>query len=199
MERELITAVILAGGRARRLGGVDKGLAQLANRALIEHAAAALEPQAGTVLVSANRNSERYAALGFEVVADPWPDYRGPLAGMLAALRRARSRYVMTAPCDAPLIAPDLAARLHAAIADGARAAVAHDGERLQPLFSLLDRELAEPLAHWIENGGRKAAAWMASCSAAVVDFSDRRDMFVNLNHPEELRTFDTRALAQPS
>ena len=199
MERELITAVILAGGRARRLGGVDKGLVQLASRALIEHAAAALEPQAGTILVSANRNPERYAALGFEIMADPWPDYRGPLAGMLAALRRAHSRYILTAPCDAPLIAPDLAVRLYAAIKDGARAAVAHDGDRLQPLFSLLDRELADPLLHWLEKGGRKAAAWMELCGAAVVDFSDRRDMFVNLNHPEELRAFDISALAQPS
>ncbi len=191
MKREHITAVILAGGQARRLGGVDKGLVPVANQRLIEFAASALEPQAGSILVSANRNAGQYMAMGFEVIADPWPDYRGPMAGVLAALRAARSRYVLTAPCDAPLIASDLAERLEAAMSTGATAAVAHDGARLQPLFALLDRALADPLQHWLEGGGRSAGAWMEQCGATTVDFSDRPQMFLNLNRPEELRAFE--------
>ena len=60
-----ITAVVLAGGRGRRMGGVDKGLVTLNGRPLIKQALDAIEPQVGAVVINANRNIDRYRELGF--------------------------------------------------------------------------------------------------------------------------------------
>ena len=62
--------MVLAGGLARRMGGQDKGLIELAGRPLVAHALAALAPQVHTLLVNANRNLERYTAFGYPVVPD---------------------------------------------------------------------------------------------------------------------------------
>ena len=115
--RQEITGVVLAGGRARRMGGEDKGLVQVNGEPMVVHALRRLAPQAGALLINANRNRERYAALGAcDVVADADGDFAGPLAGMASAMERAGTRYILTVPCDSPLLAPDLGERLFAAL-----------------------------------------------------------------------------------
>ncbi|WP_087722598.1 molybdenum cofactor guanylyltransferase MobA [Pandoraea sp. PE-S2T-3] len=114
--RDAITGLILAGGRGQRMGGRDKGLQLFDGQPLAAHVLARLQPQVGTLLISANRNHAAYAALGADVVSDETQDFAGPLAGMLAGLRAAKTEYVLTAPCDSPLLPDDLAARLAAAL-----------------------------------------------------------------------------------
>jgi len=83
-----ITALVLAGGRGSRMGGVDKGLTPLQGKPLVAHIIERLEPQVAHVLINANRNAERYADFGKPVLADADPAaYAGPLAGMLAGLQ----------------------------------------------------------------------------------------------------------------
>lgn len=178
-----ITAAILAGGRGTRLGNADKGLEVLAGQPLIATISTALAGQCNTVLVNANRNLERYRALGFTVVPDADKEFRGPLAGMLSALRAASTRYVLCVPCDAPLLPPDLAARLWLPLqAQGAAASVARNADGLQPVYALLDRALAENLAQALQRGTRKAADWLRAIGAAEADCSDYPAMFLNLN-----------------
>src|SRR5581483_1360528 len=83
-----VTGVVLAGGRGTRMGGADKGLVELHGRPLAAHALDRLRPQVDALLISANRNHDRYAALGAPVIADASSTFDGPLAGMLAALSR---------------------------------------------------------------------------------------------------------------
>ena len=97
---ETLTGIVLAGGRARRLSGVDKGLVTVGGRPLIAWTLAALAPQVGAVLINANRHLERYAEFGYPVVADAIPDYQGPLAGFLAGMPAARTDWIPTLPCD---------------------------------------------------------------------------------------------------
>jgi molybdopterin-guanine dinucleotide biosynthesis protein A len=170
------------------MGGEDKGLLALDGMPLAARAAAALAPQCAGLLVNANRNRERYRALGHPLVADPVGAFWGPLAGVLGALETAPTDLVLTAPCDAPFPPPDLAARLLEALErEGAELAAAHDGTRTQPLFGLLRRELAAPLRAWLEAGGRGVEAWQASRRRALADCADVPEGFVNLNRPEDL------------
>ncbi len=188
-----ITAVILAGGRGRRMGGDDKGLIPLAGRPMIAHVVAALEGQAGELLVSANRNLDRYAALGCRVITDSVGDFAGPLAGMVSALQASRTRYVMTAPCDAPLVPDDLAVRLLAALSDAdAEIAVAHDGDRIQPVFSLVRRDLTQSLLSYLAEGERKTSRWLARHTAVFADFSDKPETLVNVNTQAERTALET-------
>ncbi len=184
-----ITGVILAGGRGHRMGGVDKGLVPLRGRPLIEYVIDALRPQVGRLVISANRNQEIYAAYGFPVIADIIGDYDGPLAGMLSAMRAADTPYILTAPCDAPALPADLTVRLAAVLTDAhAEVCVASRGGRMQPVFALLRCTLADDLQKYLERGGREAGEWMRQRHAAVANFSDKGDVFVNINTAEELQ-----------
>ena len=185
--RDRLTGLILAGGRARRMGGEDKGLLPYQGRPLIEHAIERLHPQAGALAINANRSRAAYARFGFPVVADAEAGFLGPLAGMLAGLRFAATEFVLCAPCDCPRIAPDLGARLAAALKDsGAPIAAAACAGRLQPVFALLRRDLAGPLAEFLDAGGRKIDRFYERQSFEEVPFDDP-DAFRNINTPEEL------------
>jgi molybdopterin-guanine dinucleotide biosynthesis protein A len=193
--RDDITGVVLAGGRARRMGGEDKGLVLVDGEAMVVHALRGLKPQAGALLINANRNRQHYAELGgCEVVADADGDYAGPLAGMASAMQRATTRYILTVPCDSPLLASDLGERLFAAlVAEDTEISVAHDGVRMQPVFALLDCALHHSIVAYLGSGERKIDAWYASRHIALADLRDRPDMFLNINTPEDRDLLETR------
>lgn len=192
-----ITGVILAGGRGQRLGGIDKGLLIVDGRPLIEHAIAALRPQVGRLLINANRNHSHYAAYGFHVVADILGDHYGPLAGILSAMRSARTPWLACVPCDAPTIAPDLIEGLSAVIAADTEISVALAAARLQPVFALMRCSLANDLESYLRSGGRKVEAWCRQRSLVQADFSDALGMFANINTPEDLQKLKDPAHAQ--
>ncbi len=107
-----ISGVILAGGRATRMGGEDKGLVSIGGIALYQYVLARLRPQVASVAISANRNQARYQASGLPVIGDLTPDFAGPLAGMLAGLKQSPNEWVAFVPCDVPDFPADLVAQL---------------------------------------------------------------------------------------
>lgn len=192
-----VTGLVLAGGLGRRMGGEDKGLVTLAGRPMVVHVLDALRPQVGPLLINANRNLDRYGAYGYPVVSDSLPGYLGPLAGVLSALQRVETEFMVTAPCDAPLIAPDLVARLHAAcVAAGADVAVATDGQRQQPVFLLLRATVAPSLEAYLAGGGRKIDTWFGTVRVAEASFVDEPDTFVNVNDPAERARVEAQLLS---
>ena len=196
--RDRVTGVILAGGRATRMGGVDKGLVEVGGRPMIAWVIDALRQQVSDVLINANRNEDRYGEFGCPVVDDGDSDFRGPLAGIAAGMRAAHTQYIAVVPCDSPLLCADLVERLHAAAAsEGSPIAAAHDGERLQPVFALLARDLLDDLSGYLDDGGRKIDRWYAAHDFARADFSDVAASFANINAPDDKRAIE-RALAAP-
>ena len=183
-----ITAVILAGGKARRMGGEDKGLLLYQQQPLISYAIDVLGKQVDSLIINANRNIEQYQAFGYTVISDSLDDFCGPLAGMLSAMQTVSTDYILTAPCDSPNISSQLRQRLmETLLAEQADIAVAHDGERLQPVFCLIPSRLKDELADYLEQGGRKIDLWLARYKLAIVDFSDQAESFINFNHPEDV------------
>jgi molybdopterin-guanine dinucleotide biosynthesis protein A len=187
-----ISGLVLAGGRGARLGGIDKGLVEFRGRPLVETVIERLRPQVGEILVSANRNLDRYRALGLPVLLDaadsPEP-FPGPLAGVLAGLRAARNSWLAVVPCDAPFLPADLVDRLGAALG-AEHAAVAWQGESIEPMFCLLHADLADDLAAALAHGERRAEAWLRGIGAARADFADA-SCFANLNTLQDIRQHD--------
>ncbi len=193
-----ITGLLLAGGQASRMGGIDKGLVDLAGRPLIEWVLAAMAPQTADIIINANRSQTEYAAYGHTVIADSVAGYCGPLAGIAAGLAACNSDYLATCPCDSPLVPTDLVRRLYDGLqAEQAEIAVAHNGERLQPVFALLTHTLLDSLRAYLEEGGRKIDRWYAQHQMVVVDFSDRPEAFLNINTPEDVATLTDRLSQQ--
>ncbi|MBN3757461.1 molybdenum cofactor guanylyltransferase MobA [Paraburkholderia sp. Tr-20389] len=198
--RNDITGLLLAGGRGMRMGGADKGLQTLHGEPLALHVMRRLAPQAVTLLISANRHRDRYAELGAPfhatVITDTLPDFPGPLAGLLAGLRAARTPFVLSAPCDTPGLPADLADRLAAAL-DEHKANIATvttadaDGNTsIHPVFALVRTSLADDLEGFLQAGERKVRTWYARHRAVEVAFPDERT-FYNINSLQELADFE--------
>lgn len=190
------TGLVLSGGQGRRVGGRDKGLMPWHGAPVAAVVAARLGPQVATVAISANRHLDTYRALGHAV----WPDDDdlcepgggGPLAGLITALRRTPTPWLLTAPCDAPGLPADLGARLrhalHAADADAAWPVTADaDGAtRPHPTCALLRRDAALPvLQAYHAGGGRRLRQALAALRHAEPRFDDA-SAFANLNTPAD-------------
>lgn len=184
-----VTGLVLAGGRGSRMGGIDKGLADVGGRPMVAHVLDRLSPQVDFVVINANRHQDVYADFGYPVVADAEGDYPGPLAGFAAGLAAAHTPWVVTVPCDSPLLPDNLLERLRAIQETSAADIVsAHDGERLQPVFTLLRTSLLASLEAFLASGQRKIDRWFAEHRAEIADFSDNKAAFENINRPEDRR-----------
>jgi molybdenum cofactor guanylyltransferase len=189
-----VTALILAGGAGRRMGGADKGLMMLDGKPLVQHVIDAVAPQVAGIVLSANRNLDRYRDLHHPVIEDALPGYPGPLGGIASGLEYAKTRYLATVPCDTPTVPQDLVPRLYdALLSEHAKMAVAHDGQRLQPLHLLCETALLTSVSHVLDAGERKVAHWVEAQAPVVVDFSDCPDCFDNINRPGDLKNFGAR------
>lgn len=182
-----ITALILAGGKGRRMGGNDKGLLPFGAGLLVGHVIDAIRPQVGSVMISANRNHEVYREFGLPVLGDPLEDFQGPLAGFLAGLQALKTEYLLTLPCDGPVIVPNLVRRLADGLEEAqSQIAVAHDGRRLQPVYALLHRGTLDSLRQALDEGERKIDLWYPRQRWVTVDFSDVPEQFNNINTPDD-------------
>ena len=184
---EPVTGLVLAGGRGSRMGGIDKGLADVGGRPMVAHVLERLAPQVDRMVINANRHRDDYAGFGHPVVADAQAEYPGPLAGFSAGLAAATTPWVVTVPCDSPLLPADLVERLRdVQRASAADIVSAHDGERLQPVFTLLRTDLLPDLEAFLASGQRKIDRWFAGHRAVTADFSDNKMAFENVNRPED-------------
>ncbi len=190
---EEITGLVLAGGRATRMGGVDKGLQTHRGMPMALYTLLRLQPQVGYVMINANRNLAAYEAMGVPVWPDVDVDYPGPLAGMHVGLEHCETPWMLTVPCDTPNFPEDLAARLAQAAAEqDAEIAMAATREpdgsvQVQPVFCLMQAQLLESMVAFIHGGQRKIDRWTAQHRCATVVFDDAQAFF-NANTLEELQ-----------
>lgn len=183
-----ITGVILAGGLARRMGRIDKGLITINRRPLIEYVIEALTPQVNHLIINANRNHETYESYGYPVKADGYADFQGPLAGMSSCMAVVDTDFILTVPCDSPFIPADFASRLYRRLKRGrADICVASNGRRIQPVFALIKVTLLDRLLEFLERGERRIDKWYSEQNTVREDFSDAKQTFVNINTLEKL------------
>lgn len=184
-----ISAVILAGGQARRMGGVDKGLQHFRQRPLFEHVYQRLASQVSDIAISANRNQHHYAQYGLPVFSDQLDGFQGPLSGILTGLQHATTDFVLFVPCDSPFLPSDLVDRLKSAVnSPDVLLAYAHDGEREHPTFCLISTHLKSALADYLAQGERRMLTFMQQHHAVAVDFSDKKAAFKNINTLADLQ-----------
>ncbi len=183
-----VTAIVLAGGAATRMGGADKGLIEMNGRPFVAHVLERIRPQCAHVVISANRNQERYAAFGHPVVADETEGFQGPLAGIAAALAVIKTPLAVVVPCDSPYLAADYVQRLAAPFLEqrGVCASAARAEGREQPVFMMIQTNLRESLLAYLSQGGRRVRAWLESAGVVWVDFPDIK-AFDNLNTPQDV------------
>ena len=182
-----ISAIVLAGGQAKRMNGADKGLQPLHGKPMITWVLERVAPQVDEILISANRNIVAYEAFGHAVLPDDAPDFKGPLAGLRQGMVAARYPLVLCVPCDTPFLPADLVVRLLAALEESqAQIAIAATQEHSHRTVCLCRRELSDHLAAFLARGGRKVGDWQASLKSVEVFFQEAEN-FRNFNTLDEL------------
>ena len=184
-----ITYLILAGGRGKRMHGVDKGLMQWQNRPMIEHVLEQLHAPAEKVIISANRNLQIYKQYANRVIEDSLNDFQGPLSGILSAMQACETDYLLCLPCDSPKPPAAMLEQLWENMQSQHKtSALCHDGERLQPLFALISCKHKKLLHDFIQQGHRKVHDFMQLIDPAICDFSTQKDCFNNFNQPDDMQ-----------
>lgn len=168
------------------MGGVDKGLQLIHGQPMVQQVLHRLQPQVGTVLINANRHLEEYERLGVPVCSDSISGYAGPLAGIHAAMLLIDTPYLLSAPCDSPLLPTDLVSLLSFALAEhqaDAAVVVTGNGERRQrhPVFMMVKTSLRDSLEAYLNSGARKVDHWLESIDCIDVYFDDAA-AFTNVN-----------------
>lgn len=186
--------VILCGGDGSRLGGVDKPLQALAGRPLIERVIERLAPQAGRLILCANRHLDEYRRYGLTVIDDGAQRGRGPLGGIAAGLAVATSPTVLFAPGDAPLLPDDLWVRLDdARLRAGTAIAHAHDGDGPQPLCALVAGDRLDGLLALLADGGSRPRDWYAREGCATATFAEWPRWAWSVNTADEWQDAELR------
>ena len=176
------------------MGGVDKGLIKLQNQPLIQHAIKRLTTQVDEILINANRELPQYQAFGYPVLQDSHADFIGPLAGFSLGLQHAKHDYLLTVPCDSPLLPLNLAQRLFTQLNEkNADIAVATSDGNSHPVFCLCKKNVLPSLTEYLASGERRVSAWQKSLAYIEVDFSDDADAFINLNTLEDLAALEIK------
>lgn len=187
-----VTFLILAGGRGQRMNGADKGLMLWQEKPMIEHIINVIDVPADKIIISANRNLETYKQYADNVVNDEINNfqehYQGPLAGISSAMHICTTPYLLCLPCDTPTPPVNLFNQLWLCLQTQKKeSAICHDGDRLQPLFSLLSCQHEPLLTTFLQQGQRKVQDFITLIDPAICDFSSQHNNFNNFNHPDDM------------
>jgi molybdopterin-guanine dinucleotide biosynthesis protein A len=187
--------VLLAGGLARRMGGGDKPMREIAGRTILERVIACLAPQCDGLILNANGDPARFSVFGLPVIADTVGDFPGPLAGILAALdwaaaNRPDVKFMLSAAADCPFLPRDLVSRLYQSLTEeNAQLAVAASGDQSHPVIGLWSVALREELRHaLVVEDVRKIDRWTARYRLATVTWpTEPLDPFFNANTMDDI------------
>ena len=178
--------VLLAGGRGQRMGGHDKGWVTWQGQALIEHMQRVVRPLTDDLIISCNRNHERYQALADQIVSDPTLEFHGALVGILSALQVARHPYLLVLPCEAPRIDLELLSQLYQH-ADERPAMCKHQGH-WQPLFSIIPTAQLGVLQALWDAGERSPKHALLQLNPVAIHCADDEQRLANFNDPSVLQ-----------
>lgn len=177
---------LLAGGRGQRMGGQDKGWVTWQGHALIEHMQRVVRPLTDDLIISCNRNHERYQHLADQLVSDPNQDFTGPLIGILSALKVARHEYLMVLPCDAPRIDQALLQQLYQQA--GERPALFKHQGHWQPLFSIIATAQLSTLEQLWQAGERSPKHALLQLNPVAIHCAADEQRLANFNDPSVLQ-----------
>lgn len=190
--------VILAGGKATRMGGGDKGLLPLGSGTILDQVIARLSPQVAGLALNANGDAARFASLNLPVIGDSITGFAGPLAGVLAGLdwaAKAGAETIVTVAADTPFFPCDLVPRLQLAAEGMAHPlALAKTPDGRHPTFGLWPVALREDLRMALSGGLRKVVQWTDAHGGQSALFEGAGDPFFNVNTPEDLAIAQARA-----
>lgn len=183
----MIDAILLAGGQGTRMNGADKGLVNWKGRPLVWWTIGRIKPQVNHLVISANRNTQRYREFGFPVVGDKRADFQGPMAGIEACAPLCRAPFTLIVACDSPNLPVNLADKLKSSLlAKRANASYVTDGDRAHYLACMVRSDALTSVAQYLDSGQRSVRAWLSELNAIPTTFEGASKAFLNINQLEK-------------
>jgi molybdopterin-guanine dinucleotide biosynthesis protein A len=184
--------VILAGGQARRMNGMNKLLQTFDDQMQLLKIHQTLKNQVSTVWVNSHRDYSLYRKLvpSIHYYQDEQAGFLGPLMGMKSAWAHVQADYVLFVPCDVTYIPKRVIEKLHAALAKNIHSEVAYvaiNGRALYP-FCLLKRSALMQLNHHIELKQFSLRQCFAELHPQVAHFNNKNLFFHSINSLDELQ-----------
>jgi molybdopterin-guanine dinucleotide biosynthesis protein A len=183
------TGVLVAGGRATRLGGIPKGLLVVDGEPIIARALRMFARLFPSSMVVAN-DPAPYAAFGAPVIPDLVPG-KGAPGGLHAALTAATTPWVFTAGCDMPFLASEPIVWLASRRAGAPATAVVWRG-RLEPLHAFWSRACLAAVERSLRHGDPSMWAIATAAGARLVTDEEWKTVdpdgrsFGNVNTPAD-------------
>lgn len=192
--KQTVGALILAGGKARRMGGRNKALLLLEDRTFLSRIEEALSTF-DEKLISV-RDTAGIDGSAFSPVFDQIPD-RGPLEGLRCGLRACRSHGLIVVPCDVPFFTAEIAAALVAA-GEGYDAVICKDRSgRLHPLCGLYTKRCLPVIEEMAAQGNFRIMGIFDRVNSTVLDMNSVNlsdDLLINVNDPQTLQSLQSNS-----
>lgn len=189
MTSDSIQAFVLAGGQSSRMGQ-DKGLMPFKGRPMICHCLAALDHIGITTSIVAN--SPAYNELGYPVISDVVQS-RGPMGGLLTALRSTSAEYILLLSCDMPFVTSTVLQHLLSHVAEQ-QLLVARENGRVHPLCAVYHQSLLHQVETMIAEDRLTMRKLVEGVNTEYVDMdhlvSTSQHAFVNINTPTEFEGY---------
>lgn len=175
----MITGLVLAGGRGRRVGGADKGLLLHDGQPMVKYSLDALAPWCQRLFINCNRNAQQYAALGARTISDRRADYPGPLVALCDVLPCVPGNYFLLLPCDTPGVRAEHVGQLLHAAQGGIDAWVyLRANGRDHPLHACVPRSLLAAMRQCVEVGGEtRMMALLEALPSRAIDLGAQCDL----------------------
>jgi molybdopterin-guanine dinucleotide biosynthesis protein A len=175
------------------MGGQDKGLLEWQGLPLIAHLHRKTRELSDDLIISCNRNQEKYAPFADQLVHDDNGDFPGPLAGIRAGLAVARHTHLLVLPCDVPQIdASLLDAMRETASRHPDKPLMLRHGEHWEPLLCIIPTALATAFESAWAQGERSPGRVMRNLGAIALQCPENDQRLANLNTPELLSQHNT-------
>lgn len=176
-----ITALILAGGEGRRMGGQDKGLVMWHGKPLVAWMATLVRPWVSRIIISCNRHQDQYRLYADEVIRDDADLYTGPLAGIAKAATYVTTSWCLILPCDMPRLTAEVIRMLIQAADMDHPILVADDGQCWQALVTLMNQASLGAFAAQYAAGARSPLKLLRQYQASPIPIH-AEGVFDNLN-----------------
>lgn len=188
-----VAGIVLAGGQASRMGGVNKGAQRLGVQSLSSLVLHKIKPQVANIYISANEFSDYFESYGYSVFKDLRGNHQGPLAGIEAVMSLSGHKgWFFCTPVDTPFLPEDLVFRLYSTVLKEKCLCgyPVHHGKK-EPLHCLLHHSLLPSLSDFLNRGGRSVWRFLNSQGAAETILEHDHTSFLNFNTLEELKNLN--------
>ena len=190
-----VSAILLAGGLSRRMGGVNKALLTLSGQTIIERVAQVLVSVFREVIVVTNTPPD-FEFLGLPMVPDMHPG-SGSLGGLYTGLTACSADHGFLVACDMPFLHQGVV-RYIVERAGEPDIVVPRVGEHLEPLHAVYSRACAPCIRRVLNRGDLKIINFFNKARVLEVPDAELRRIdpglscFMNINTPADLETART-------